>query len=131
MNMNIETYASTAILGILGIVFHILVVKLPATKKRAQVANMNFSVTDYFKDDWMAISASFVTVVVYLLLMHLLVAWQPTYQPFVSAIGFCIGFMGSSVLVAALGKASDKINQIVNVKTDIADGVRPMDSVTK
>jgi hypothetical protein len=120
--MNFTTYLLCFLAGLLGILFHIFAVKLPAIKQQAKVANMPFSYSAYFQDDLAAILGSLLTVVILLVVLDELVAFKPAVLPYLKAAFVFVGFTGSSILISLLGKAQDKINQVVDVKTDVADG---------
>jgi hypothetical protein len=111
--------------GLLGIAFHIFAVKLPATKTRAQVANMAFTYTAFFQDELAAILSSLLAVIAALVALDELVAYKPDVLPYIKVGFIFIGFTGSSVLIALLGKASSKINAVVDIKTNISDQVAP------
>jgi hypothetical protein len=120
--MNLNTYVLCFIAGLLGILFHIFAIKIPAVKERARVANVKFSYREYFADDLAGMLASLLTVVILLVVLDELVAFKPAVIPFIKFGFVFVGFTGSSILIALLGKAQKKINDIVDVKTDKADG---------
>lgn len=126
--MTIQTYIWCCVAGLLGILFHIFAIKIPAVKTRAKAANMGFSYGDYFADDLAGILSSVLTVIIVLVVLDELVAFKPEVLPFLKAGFVLIGFVGSSILIAILGKAQQKINAVVDVKTDIVDGKVPPDT---
>lgn len=129
--MTTGTYLLCFIAGLLGMAFHILAVKIPQTKTRATVANMKFSYSAYFQDDLAAILASFIALLIYVTCLKELIDYKPFIKPFIIFGSVTYGFMGSSLLIAVLGKASAKINSIVDVKTDISDQVEPPEQTPK
>jgi hypothetical protein len=110
------------IAGVLGMAAHIFCVKLPSVIKRAKAANHPFSAKEYFSSDWPAIVASFLTVVIVAFVWDEIVGYKPGLDKIAKMTFVSVGFMGSSLLIAALGKASEKILKIVDFKTDVADG---------
>lgn len=123
--MTTNTYIMCFLAGLLGILFHLFAVKIPSTKTRATVANMKFTYSAFFQDELAAILASFLTVIIFLVLLDEFIAFKPDVLPYVKAAFVFVGFTGSSILIAALGKASAKINTIVDVKTNLADAIDP------
>lgn len=115
-------YLQCFIGGILGILLHIFAIKLPATMTRAKAANVPFTFKDYFASDWVAIGASVITVLIGVFALDELVGYQPNILDKIKFLFIFIGFTGSSIAIAALGKAGKFINGIVDVKTNIADG---------
>jgi hypothetical protein len=120
--MNNGVYIWCLVCGFLGVLFHIFVVKLPSALQRAKVANVQATIIDYFAHDWVAIAASFITVIVFVVCLDEFVNWQPDAVKYIKALFVFIGFTGSSILIAALGKFSKTLNGIIDVKTDVADG---------
>lgn len=116
-----ELYIETAVLGVLGILFHIFVVKIPSLRRRSAVANEKFSLKGYFIDDYPAIIASFITVAVCILTLDELIGYRPSLLKYVKYFFFFVGYTGSSILLAVLSKTSKAINSVVDIKTDIAD----------
>jgi len=119
--MTISTYLLCFVAGVLGILFHIFAVKLPAIKTQAKVANLKFSYSQYFQDDLAAILASLLSVIILLVVLDEVVAFKPTVMPYLKFAFVFVGFTGSSVLIAILGKATAKVNAVVDEKTNIAD----------
>lgn len=120
--MTTETYLWCFLAGLLGIAFYIFAIKIPAIKERAKVANTSFTYSGYLKNDLNAILASLLTVIILLVVLDELVAIKPAVVPFLKISFVTVGYMGSSVMVAVLGKAQKKLNEIIDVKTDKADG---------
>lgn len=107
--------------GILGIMLHLFVVKIPSALERSKVANVNAGIIDYLEHDWIGIAASFIAVIIGVVCIDEFLKWQPAAQSYLK-IGFAFyGFTGSSLLLAVFGKFSKYLNGIVDVKTDIAD----------
>lgn len=123
--MTFTTYLLCFLAGCLGILFHIFAVKIPATKKQAQVANMKFTYKGFFQDELVAILASLLTVIILLVVLNEVLALKPAVEPYLKSGFVLVGYTGSSILIALLGKASQKINEVVNIKTDVADQVSP------
>lgn len=123
--MTLQTYIWCFVAGLLGILFHLFAVKIPAVKNQAKVANLPFSLKDYITDDLAGIVSSVLTVLVFLVVLDEVVAFRPSVLPWLKGSFIFVGFTGSSLLIALLGKATGKINEVVNIKTDVADGKKP------
>ena len=121
-DLKLTLYAWCFVAGLLGIIFHIVAIKIPSMKKRAKVANEPFDFRTYLKDDATAIAASVVTVLIVLVALDEVLNFKPSIQPYLKASFVFIGYTGSSILIAALGTAQSKIDKIVDRKTDKADG---------
>lgn len=111
--------------GVLGILFHIFVIKLPSLKKRSQAANLSFTFKEYIQEDWLALAASFIALFIALMVIDEVVKYKPIIADFLKWIFVFIGYTGSSTLVALLSKTDTVINKVVDIKTDVADGKLP------
>jgi hypothetical protein len=120
--MNIQLYTQLFIIGLVGILFHVFVIKLPSVKEASRVANKSFSVKEYLSDDWIALCGSIVTLVACILFVDEILKWKPAIIDYIKFLFFFIGYTGSSVLLAVLSQATKKINKVVDIKTDKADG---------
>lgn len=107
--------------GLLGLLFHIFAIKIPGIKARATVANVPFSFIQYLKDDAVAIFASLVSIILFIVLLDEAVALKPAVLPYIK-FGFAfVGFTGSSILIAIFGTAQTKLNKIIDIKTGPPD----------
>ena len=120
--MTANLYINCVIGGILGILFHIFVLKLPAVRARAKAANVPFKMSDYFKDDYLAIVASLLTVIILVWVLDEIIGYNPSFMRYIKFFFIFIGYTGSSVLVNVFGKFDKEVQKIVDIKTDISDG---------
>jgi len=118
MNTLIECF----IAGLLGILFHVFVIKLPAIKKRAEAANTTLSLSEYLKSDWLALSGSLLTVIICVFILDEITKFRPSILEWIKFFFIFLGYTGSSILQSALGRADKEIRNIIDVKTNIADG---------
>jgi uncharacterized membrane protein len=109
--------------GTLGILFHMLVIKYPDLKKRAAAANSSLTLKSFLSDDWGSMMASFVTVIIGILIVDELLYIKPEMVNYIKFFFATVGYMGSSVLQLVFGIANKKILNIIDTKTNIADGV--------
>lgn len=109
--------------GFIGILCHVFLLKLPALKKRAEKANTAFSVKQYFKNDWITLVGSLLTVVVVIFVLDELIAFKPSIEKWLKFSFVFIGYTGSSILQGIFSKTEDKIQRIVDEKTNKADNV--------
>lgn len=116
-----QLYIQCLIAGLLGILIHVFGIKLPALKKRSDVANKKFSIQDYLADDWIGIGLSVITVLVAILLLDEIIGYKPALLKYIKYFFVFIGYTGSSLLLSALSKTDKAINAVVDKKTNIAD----------
>ncbi len=116
-----------AIAGLLGIAIH-TALELKGVQKKAKVANEPFVLKDYFKEDWLSIVVSLLTLSLAIFLLgdkgvDNLEGW---YKDWARLIFSAIGYMGDSIASRVFGTISNRIDKAIDVKTDIADGkIRP------
>lgn len=109
------------VLGLLGMVIHVFGVKIPSFKARVKVSNEIFTYSEYLQDDLAALITSAGILVTILLILPDLLAWHPVALLWVKVGFIFIGFTDSSIIVAKMGKADDKLNKIIDEKTGLAD----------
>lgn len=110
------------LLGIAGVLFH-SIIKLRGLLEDARVANVNFQpVRDYWLRDAPSILLSLLSVFVWVFLFGEIAKAYPKIEAFVRTSFFVMGAIGSYVLQLVLGRAKKQIRQVVDVKTDKADG---------
>jgi predicted cation transporter len=108
--------------GLMGLLFHVFALKLPAMKTRAENANMGFSLSGYLKDDWVSLCASIASVVIAAFVIDEILQLQPAIKGYLKFFFVFIGYTGSSVLQGILSRTEKKIQQVVDEKTNKADG---------
>lgn len=121
MDLHLDLLLPAAI----GILIQIFVVKIPSLKNRSEAANHPFSVIDYFKKDWVTILGSFLGVLMFLVGWDQIVGLHDSLTKYSKWVFGFVGYTGSSMIQSAFGVTGKLIKQIVDVKTNIADGVVP------
>lgn len=110
--------------GSFGVLLQVFL-KIQSLKKQASAANMQFVFKKYLNDDWPTIAASFLTVGLCILFLPDILAMRPDALKF-GRIGFAfVGYTGSSIIQMIFSATSKKILAIVDLKTNLADGVVP------
>lgn len=113
------------LMGTLGILLQILAVKIPSLKAKYTAANRVFNIKEYLSDDWYTILASFVAVAILVFGLDEVLDLRPELEKYIKWLFVFVGFTGSSIIQAVLSVANKKIMQIIDVKTNVADGVQP------
>lgn len=111
------------ILGILGVVAHSLI-KANSLQKDATVANIKFTLFDYLNCDWLGISASFIMVLIWILVFGEVGAKYPQILDYVRLSFAGMGFFGSYILQTIFSKGKKYIRTVVDEKTNIADKLK-------
>lgn len=122
--MEQDNFYMYILLGCIGVLLQILL-KIKDLKDKAAAANMQFVFKKYLRADWPTIAGSFATVILFALILPEIVAIKPEALKF-ARIGFAfIGFTGSSVIQMFFSATSKKIMAIIDIKSNLADGVKP------
>lgn len=109
--------------GLVGLSAHVVFIKLPSLIKLNKVANQPFSLGTYLKQDWWTLLATVFTLVFAAYVFPELSTYYPGLAAYPKVVFILVGYMGSSVLQAALSSATKRVSAIIDQKTDIADGV--------
>lgn len=114
------------IAGLLGIIIHILV-KIKSLQVKAKAGNAPFSLREYFSNDLVAIILSNVVVIasVFALGDQGVQNYDHWYANWPRLIFIAIGYSANDLATRFFGATSAKINKIIDIKTNIADGKSP------
>lgn len=121
----LQKYVELLIPGVLGILFHVFVIKVASAKIKSKVANIEFSFTQYIKDEWVVLLGNFICVCMLIVGLDELIGLKPSLAKIVKWLFFFVGISGSSVFMFAFSVADKKIRNVIDIKTNIADGVVP------
>ncbi|MEK9157692.1 MAG: hypothetical protein AAB638_00730 [Patescibacteria group bacterium] len=122
--MSLILYLQCFAVAFLGMVLQ-TTLKLRSIQQKAKVANLPFSALGYFKEDWLSVTSSLITIVLFLFFMDEIVGINKNVIDYLK-IGFgFVGYTGSDIASRLFGLASKRINNIIDYKTNVADGIEP------
>jgi uncharacterized membrane protein len=99
------------------------VLKMKSLQDKARAANVEFKLRQYFSNDWISIIASLLTIIMFTLFVDNILKWKPAVVDYIK-IGFAfVGYTGSDIASRLFGVINKKINNVIDVKTNIADNV--------
>lgn len=104
-----------------GQLLQVFLVKLPAVKKRCLNANVEFSFKEYWKEDKYLIIATAIAGGMLIVGLNEIVHWKPVILNYVKWFFATVGAFGSSVVLSRFSVFEKRIQQIVDIKTNIAD----------
>jgi hypothetical protein len=116
-------YWKCAGIALLGVLAHIVIVKLPSYKTKCEAANKKFSVVEYFQQDGLRILGSIVTIGVLMALWDEWIGWNQALLVKAKSLFAFIGFAGSSLLLAIFGVANKKVMDLLSIKSNVSDSV--------
>ena len=116
--MNIPFPVAFILMGVLGLILSTILI-LQSLKKKAKSANVIFTVSGYFRDDWFTPVGSVISIMMaYILMPYAPEGWSDGVQLVVSA---AIGYLGSDIPSRVFSVVSKRINAAIDYKTTIAD----------
>ena len=124
MILDSKLYLYCLLMGILGILFHLIAIKLPNAKARALAANLPYSLKSYLKEDCLAVLASCLTVVICVMALDEVVGYNPSLIRFVKFLFVFVGYTGSSILISVFGKFDKAVQSVVDRKTNELDSIQ-------
>lgn len=97
--------------------------KMKSLQDKSRAANIEFKAGQYFRQDWLSITASVLTIIMFLLFLDNILKWKPVVVDYVK-IGFAfVGYTGSDIASRLFGVLNKKINNVIDTKTNISDGI--------
>lgn len=126
--MTIKMYAICFTISLLGMIFSMFI-KGAVLQKKARISNATFSFGKFLADDWLSWAASFIFIIICLFLIDNLLAWKPIVTDYVKGVFVFVGYFGGDLGSKLFSATDARLNNIIDAKTNIADGVPP--GVTK
>jgi amino acid permease len=118
--MTLTLYATCFGVALVGMALQ-TVLKLKSLQDKARAANLTFKPGLYFREDWLSITASVLTIILFLLFLDNILKWKPVIVDYIK-IGFAfVGYTGSDIASRLFSVVNKKINDVIDVKTNIAD----------
>lgn len=118
--MTLTMYITCFAVALVGMALH-TALKLKSLQDKARLANVEFKVVQYFKNDWLSITASTLTVIMFLFFIDNLLKWKPQAADYLK-VGFAfVGYTGSDIASRLFGVVNKKINTAIDYKTTMAD----------
>lgn len=118
--MTYQLYLQLFAVALVGMALH-TVLKMKSLHDKARLANVEFKISQYFKNDWLSITASLLTIIMFLFFIDSIVKWQPKAANYLR-IGFAfVGYTGSDIASRLFSVVNKKINTAIDYKTTVAD----------
>jgi len=125
--MTLSLYLQCVAMLLLGQALQLFLIKIPAIKERCRVANKPFSMSEWWGSDWNLVIGTAVIGAMAIIGLDQLVHWKPEILNYVKWFFGGIGAFGSNLLLSKWSSFEKALNSIVDKKTNIADGVVPID----
>lgn len=120
--MQFKLYLVCFIIALVGMALQIAL-KMKSLQDKSRVANIEFKPSQYFQQDWLSITASLLTIIMFLLFLDNILKWRADIVNYIK-IGFAfVGYTGSDIASRLFGVLNKKINNVIDTKTNISDGI--------
>jgi len=121
--MSISLYLQCVAMFILGQAIDLFLFKIPELRKMYATANEDFVWKKYWKSDWNTIVGTQLTGIVLIIGLDQLTHWKPVIIDYTKWFFAGFGAWGSSIVVAKGSAAKKYIMNIIDAKTNVADGI--------
>ena len=121
--MTLSLYIQCVLMFMGGQAIHLFLVKIPALKKRARAANKDFTMKEYWTEDWSIVVGTQVVGMVVILGLDQIVHWKPVILDWVKWWFAGLGAFGSTLIMSRWSPFEKKLLNLIDTKTNIADSV--------
>jgi hypothetical protein len=104
-----------------GQLVHLLLIKIPAVKKRTNAVNKAFLFIEWWKCDWNIIIATQVIGIAIIIGLDQILHWKPEIMDYVKWFFFFMGAFGSTVAMAKFSQYEKSITGLSDIKSNISD----------
>lgn len=118
--MTLHLYLELFAVALVGMALH-TALKMKSLQDKARKANVEFKLRQYFANDWLSITASLLTIVMFLFFIDNIVKWQPKAENYLKIGMAFIGYTGSDIASRLFSVVNKRINTAIDYKTTVAD----------
>ena len=127
--MDITGYVSCFLIATIGALLQ-AAIYLKNVEDKARLANVAFDRSQYLKKDWLSITISMLTIIMFLMLVGEVVQIKHEVVNYLK-IGFAfIGYFSQDIASRLFGAMNKKVNEVIDTKTTIADQTTGQDKPT-
>jgi hypothetical protein len=119
--MTLSLYLQCVLMFVLGQAAHLFLVKVPAVKERCRVANKPFAWKEWWRCDWNVIIGTQIIGALLIVGLDQFLHWKPQVLDYVKWFFAAVGAFGSTVAMAKMSQFEKSLNNVIDIKTDIAD----------
>ena len=118
--MTFQLYLECFAVGLVGMALHTSL-KMKSLQDKARKANVEFKLGDYFKYDWLSVTSSVLTIILFLFFLKYGVKRWPQFIDAFTIFFSFIGYTGSDVASRLFSVVNKRINTAIDYKTTAAD----------
>lgn len=113
--MNLQLYAACFVIAMLGQLLANLL-KANSLKQKAKSGNVQFSIGQYFADDWISIAASMAFIVLCLFFIDVVAKVRPALIDYFKVFFAFIGYTGGDLASRLFSVANRRLNAAIEEK---------------
>lgn len=122
--MTSQLYITCFVVAMLGMALQ-TALRIKGLQDKARSANIEFRISYYFKQDWLSITASLLTIAMCMFFVTDILNWRPDIINYIK-IGFAfVGYTGSDIASRIFGVITKRINNIIDIKSGVSDTIEP------
>ena len=114
-----DIHLQAILIAILGMALQVTL-KIYSLKVKAEKANITLTVGGYFKQDWLMMVASIITIIIFVFLIDDIMNLHTSAIYYIKFLFAFVGYTGSDIILRLFSIANKKINAIINQQTDHA-----------
>jgi hypothetical protein len=120
--MTFKLYLVCFTVAIIGMLIQ-TVLKIKSIQDKANSGNIQFSPLTYFKKDWLSITGSLLTIILFLFFVDNILKWKPAVIDYIKIFFAFVGYTGSDIASRLFGVINKRINAAIDVKTNVSDAM--------
>lgn len=124
-------YLQCVAMLVLGQALQVFLIKVPDMKKQAKIANQQFIWKDWWKADWNVVVSTSIIGAMVIIGLDQIIHWKPVILDYVKWFFAAVGAFGSTVVLAKWSSYSNYFSNVIDKKTNIADGLPPPEEKKK
>ena len=121
--MTLSLYIQCVAMLILGQALQVFLIKVPDIKNKATLSNQKFIWKDWWAADWNLVIGTSILGALTIVGLDELIHWKEQILEYVKWFFAGIGFIGSTIVLAKYSKYAAYFNGVIDVKTNLADGL--------
>lgn len=118
--MTFYLYLQLFVVALVGMALH-TALKMKSLQDKARLANVQFKLRNYFAQDWLSITASILTIIMFLFFIDNILHWKPQAMQYLKIGMAFVGYSGSDIASRLFSVVNKKINNAIDYKTTAAD----------
>lgn len=108
-----ELYLKCFAVALIGMALQ-TVLKMKSLDSKAKAAGITFKPTDYFKEDWLSITASILTIFMFLFFISDIMHFSPNTINYIRVLFAFVGYTGSDIASRLFSEINKRFNNTIS-----------------